>query len=40
MTGPDELADVRERGFTSIAITPTHQVADGLHSAIVRAARP
>jgi arsenite methyltransferase len=27
-------------GFTSITITPTHQVADGLHSAIVRAARP
>jgi hypothetical protein len=27
-------------GFTAIAITPTHQVADGLHSAIVRAARP
>ena len=27
-------------GFASITITPTHQVADGLHSAIVRAARP
>jgi arsenite methyltransferase len=27
-------------GFTGISITPTHQVADGLHSAIVRAARP
>jgi arsenite methyltransferase len=27
-------------GFTAISITPTHQVADGLHSAIVRAARP
>jgi arsenite methyltransferase len=27
-------------GFTAITITPTHQVADGLHSAIVRAARP
>ncbi len=27
-------------GFTAITITPTHQVADGLHSAIIRAARP
>jgi SAM-dependent methyltransferase len=27
-------------GFTSITITPTHEVADGLHSAIVRAAKP
>ena len=26
-------------GFTGITITPTHQVADGLHSAIIRAAR-
>lgn len=27
-------------GFSGIAITPTHQLADGLHSAIVRAIRP
>jgi arsenite methyltransferase len=27
-------------GFTDITINPTHEVADGLHSAIVRAARP
>ena len=27
-------------GFTSITITPTHQVADGVHAAIIRAARP
>jgi len=27
-------------GFTGITITPTHEVASGLHSAIVRAARP
>ncbi|MFF4404892.1 arsenite methyltransferase [Streptomyces sp. NPDC001262] len=27
-------------GFTDIEITPTHQVADGMHSAIVRAAKP
>jgi arsenite methyltransferase len=29
-----------QAGFTGITITPAHQVADGLHSAIVRAARP
>jgi SAM-dependent methyltransferase len=27
-------------GFTDIEITPTHAVADGMHSAIVRAAKP
>jgi arsenite methyltransferase len=27
-------------GFTDVTITPTHQVADGLHSAIVHASRP
>jgi arsenite methyltransferase len=27
-------------GFAAISITATHQVADGLHSAIIRAARP
>ncbi|MFF3978725.1 arsenite methyltransferase [Streptomyces sp. NPDC001828] len=27
-------------GFTGIGITPTHSVADGMHSAIVRAAKP
>ncbi|EFL29525.1 methyltransferase type 11 [Streptomyces viridochromogenes DSM 40736] len=27
-------------GFTSIEIAPTHQVADGMHSAIVRATKP
>ncbi|MFF8633611.1 arsenite methyltransferase [Streptomyces pilosus] len=27
-------------GFTDIEITPTHQVADGMHSAIVRATKP
>jgi arsenite methyltransferase len=29
-----------QAGFTAITITPTHEVADGLHSAIVRAIRP
>lgn len=27
-------------GFTGISITPTHQVTDGMHSAIVRAVKP
>ncbi|MFF7330649.1 arsenite methyltransferase [Streptomyces sp. NPDC008150] len=27
-------------GFTDIALTPTHAVADGMHSAIVRATKP
>ncbi len=27
-------------GFTAVTITPTHQVADGLHSAIVQAVKP
>jgi arsenite methyltransferase len=27
-------------GFTDIDITPTHQVADGMHSAIIRATKP
>ncbi|GGR08338.1 arsenite methyltransferase [Streptomyces pilosus] len=27
-------------GFTDVEITPTHQVADGMHSAIVRATKP
>ena len=27
-------------GFTAITITPTHQVADGVYSAIIRAGRP
>ncbi|MFG2985476.1 arsenite methyltransferase [Streptomyces sp. NPDC048258] len=32
--------DLRAAGFTDIEITPTHAVADGMHSAIVRAAKP
>jgi arsenite methyltransferase len=31
---------LEQAGFTAITITPTHQVADGLQSAIIRAARP
>jgi SAM-dependent methyltransferase len=29
-----------QAGFTTITITPTHQVADGVHSAIIGAAKP
>jgi arsenite methyltransferase len=29
-----------QAGFTNVRITPTHQVADGLHSAIIQAAKP
>lgn len=27
-------------GFTDISVTPTHQVADGMHSALIRATKP
>jgi arsenite methyltransferase len=33
-------AGLARAGFTGIGITRTHQVGDGLHSAIIRAARP
>ncbi|MGY4983431.1 arsenite methyltransferase [Streptomyces sp. 900105755] len=33
-------AGLETAGFTDIEITPTHQVADGMHSAIVRATKP
>src|SRR6266540_2087804 len=33
-------ADLVCAGFTGIEITPTHQVADGMHSAIIRALKP
>jgi len=29
-----------QAGFTAITITPTHQVGDGVHAAIIRAVRP
>ncbi|WP_406723844.1 arsenite methyltransferase [Streptomyces sp. GD-15H] len=31
---------LRAAGFTDIEITPTHSVADGMHSALVRAVKP
>jgi SAM-dependent methyltransferase len=33
-------AGLEAAGFTDIEITPTHSVADGMHSAIVHAAKP
>ncbi|MEW2499303.1 MULTISPECIES: arsenite methyltransferase [unclassified Amycolatopsis] len=33
-------AGLEAAGFTDIQLTPTHLVADGMHSAIVRAAKP
>lgn len=33
-------AGLEAAGFTDVAITPAHPVADGMHSAIVRAAKP
>ena len=44
IAGAPSFAEYRDgltgAGFTAITITPTHQVADGVHSAIIRAARP
>ena len=37
----DIVADkFREAGFTDVTITPTHAVAEGMHSAIVKASKP
>jgi len=33
-------AGLTEAGFTAISISPTHQVAAGMHSAIIRAVKP
>ncbi|MBG0856270.1 arsenite methyltransferase [Streptomyces spinoverrucosus] len=33
-------AGLEAAGFTDVSITPTHAVADGMHSAIVRATKP
>jgi arsenite methyltransferase len=44
IAGAPSFAEYRDgltrAGFTGIDITPTHQVADGVHAAIIRAARP
>jgi ubiquinone/menaquinone biosynthesis C-methylase UbiE len=33
-------AGLAEAGLTDVVVEPTHQVADGMHSAIVRATKP
>jgi SAM-dependent methyltransferase len=33
-------AGLREAGLTDVSVTPTHPVADGMHSAIIRASKP
>ncbi len=44
IAGAPSFAEYRDglagAGFTGITITRTHQVADGVHSAIIRSARP
>jgi arsenite methyltransferase len=35
-----EYRGLTAAGFTGISITATHQVGDGVHAAIIRAARP
>jgi arsenite methyltransferase len=44
LAGVLSFTDYREglgrAGFTSVTITPTHEVATGLHSSIIRATRP
>jgi SAM-dependent methyltransferase len=32
--------DLRAVGFEDVSVTPTHAVADGMHSAIIRASKP
>ena len=32
--------ELREVGFEDVAVTPTHSVGDGMHSAIIRASKP
>jgi SAM-dependent methyltransferase len=44
IAGALSVAEYREglaaAGFTGITVTPTHQVADGMHSAIIKAHKP
>jgi arsenite methyltransferase len=44
IAGVPSFAEYRDglarAGFTDVSITPTHEAGDGLHSAIIRAARP
>ena len=36
----DYRAGLEAAGFADVDITPTHQVADGMHAALVRATKP
>jgi len=44
IAGAPSFAEYRDgliaAGFTAVSITPTHQVAEGVHAAIIRAVRP
>jgi arsenite methyltransferase len=44
IAGAASFAEYRDgltrAGFTTITITATHQVGDGVHAAIIRASRP
>jgi SAM-dependent methyltransferase len=44
IAGAPSFAEYRDgliaAGFTAVSIAPTHQVADGVHAAIIRAVRP
>jgi SAM-dependent methyltransferase len=40
LTFAEYRAGLTAAGFTDIHITPTHAVADGMHSAIIRATKP
>jgi arsenite methyltransferase len=40
LSSSEYRAGLAAAGFTDITITPTHQVADGMHSAIIKARKP
>jgi len=40
LTFAEYRAGLTAAGFTDVAVTPTHQAADGMHSAIIRAVKP
>ena len=40
MSFTEYTAGLAEVGFTDISLTPTHQAADGMHAAIIRATKP
>ncbi len=40
LSGTEYRDGLAAAGFTDVTVTPTHQVADGMHAAIIRARRP